>query len=361
MEYDNFNSMINKSINSLVKDAVRVSIKNPGMLKFLLKSLLKQKRAARLREENEKLGIHVPPFMIASITHKCNLKCKGCYAKAQHRGNNAEMNSDKLEGVLKEADELGISIVLLAGGEPLVREQEIFQITKKFPQIIFPMFTNGMLIDNDAIEALSVQRNIVPVISIEGHEEDTDLRRGEGTYKRIIKLLEEFKNKDIFYGVSITMTSRNYDVVSSEEFIKDLINKGNKLFFYVEYVPVKEGTEDLILSEEQRMYIPALMDSLRSRFQSLFIAFPGDEEALGGCLAAGRGFVHVSPEGNLEPCPFVPFSDTNLKDKSLKEALKSDFLRKIRQNHQLLTEEHGGCALWENREFVEALLKGDVN
>ena len=357
MEYDNFNKMINTSINNLVKDAVRVSIKNPEMLKFLLKSVVKQKRAAKLREENEKLGVHVPPFMITSITHKCNLKCKGCYAQAQHEGNTAEMNSDKLEGLLKEAAELGVSIVLLAGGEPLVRKQEIFQITKKFPQIIFPMFTNGILIDNETIENLSIQRNLIPVVSIEGYEGDTDIRRGEGTYKRIMKLLEEFKSKNIFYGVSITITSLNYNTVSNDDFIEDLINKGNKLFFYVEYVPVKEGTEELILTEEQRLYISELMNSLRSKFQSLFIAFPGDEEALGGCLAAGRGFVHVSPEGNLEPCPFAPFSDTNLKDKSLKEALKSDFLKKIRQNHQLLTEEQGGCALWENREFVESLLK----
>lgn len=357
MGYTSFNNMINKSIDNLVKNALWVSTQNPSMRKFLLKNLHKQRKAAKTREANEKSGIHVPPFMIASITHKCNLKCKGCYAQAHHSGNSSEMDANKLEELLTEANELGISIVLLAGGEPLVRKQELFQITKKFPHIIFPLFTNGLLIDNLTVEALSEQRNVIPVVSIEGHETQTDFRRGTGTYQSIKNVFETLHAKGIFYGTSITLTSNNYDTVSSDDFIKELTDKGCKLFFFVEYVPVKEDTSDWVLTETQRLYIPMLMSSLRNKFRSLFIAFPGDEEALGGCLAAGRGFVHVSPEGNLEPCPFAPFSDTNLKEKSLKDALKSDFLQEIRKNHHLLTEEHGGCALWENRVFVESLLR----
>ena len=89
----------------------------------------------------------------------------------------------------------------------------------------------------------------------------------------------------------------------------------------------------------------------------LFVAFPGDEEMYGGCLAAGRGFVHISPEGRLEPCPFSPFSDISLKDVSLREALRSPLLRTIRESDAHLRETRGGCALWEQRDWVGSLLQ----
>jgi MoaA/NifB/PqqE/SkfB family radical SAM enzyme len=88
----------------------------------------------------------------------------------------------------------------------------------------------------------------------------------------------------------------------------------------------------------------------------LFIAFPGDEDQYDGCLAAGRGFLHINPSGKVEPCPFAPFSDTDLRYGSLRDALNSDFLRNIRENHHLLKEGEGGCALWANRDWVAGIL-----
>ena len=95
--------------------------------------------------------------------------------------------------------------------------------------------------------------------------------------------------------------------------------------------------------------------ALNTTYPALFIGFPGDETAFGGCLAAGRGFIHVSPSGDLEACPAAPFSDTNLARVSLSEALKSPLLHRIRSNHHLLTETNGGCALWKNRQWIQAL------
>ncbi len=98
-------------------------------------------------------------------------------------------------------------------------------------------------------------------------------------------------------------------------------------------------------------------DSFRSKYQALFIAIPGDEGEIGGCLSAGRGFVHISADGNVEPCPFAPYSDTNLRDSSLKDALQSEFLKAIRQNLYQLHETAGDCALWVKRIWVRSLLK----
>jgi MoaA/NifB/PqqE/SkfB family radical SAM enzyme len=85
---------------------------------------------------------------------------------------------------------------------------------------------------------------------------------------------------------------------------------------------------------------------------------PGDEEEIGGCLSAGKGFIHISADGNVEPCPFAPYSDTNLRESSLREALQSEFLREIRENHERLSEAEGGCALWVERAWVRSLLHG---
>jgi MoaA/NifB/PqqE/SkfB family radical SAM enzyme len=97
------------------------------------------------------------------------------------------------------------------------------------------------------------------------------------------------------------------------------------------------------------------MDSLRRRNRVLFVAVPGDEKQFGGCLAAGKGFVHISAEGNVEACPFAPYSDSNLRNMSLREALQSRLLKAIRDNQESLQEGQGGCALWDRREWVQSL------
>ena len=164
------------------------------------------------------------------------------------------------------------------------------------------------------------------------------------------------RSAGVFWGASLTLTRGNFDTVASEEYIRYLVDKGCRLFMMVEYTPVGEGTEDWVLTNEQRADLLAATNAFRAKLPGLFIAFPGDEEQFGGCLAAGRGFVHISPEGNLEPCPFSPYSDANLWDVSLKEGLQSHFLRAIRQNHSQLNETAGGCALWTEREWVRSLL-----
>jgi MoaA/NifB/PqqE/SkfB family radical SAM enzyme len=347
--------LMNDTIKDIFKTALRITIKNPSQAGFFVKTIARQRNAAKIREKWQDEGVRVPPLMIFSVTNQCNLQCPGCYAMAHERPMDEEMSPEKIKNVFEEANELGISFVLLAGGEPLVKP-EILEISKDFPQIIFPLFTNGLLIDDDITQKLKKYKNIVPIISMEGYQEDTDGRRGKGVYEHLQRTISNINNNGIFSGISLTMTRSNFATVTKEEFVQSLIDLGCKIFFFVEYNPVKEGTEDWILTDQQRVTVPDLMDSLRREFPGVFLAFPGDEEEFGGCLSAGRGFIHVSPEGNLEPCPFAPYSDTNLRDMTLKEALKSDFMKKIRENHQELTETNGGCALWEKREWVQSLL-----
>lgn len=352
---------MNGSIRNVFRDswraAWRVILKDPRAAAFIVRAAALQKRAARLRAQQEGQGVHVPPFMIVSITHQCNLQCKGCYARAQHRGAGSEMTEGKLRGVLNEARELGISVILLAGGEPFTR-REILAVTRDYPEMIFLIFTNGLLINDDTIRVLRTQRHVIPVISLEGHAATTDARRGAGVFEQLSQTLAKMKRRGLFFGTSLTTTCDNFSVITSESYVRKLMELGSRIFYYVEYVPVEPGTEGLVLSVPDRQKLLTVLDDFRRRLPGLFIAFPGDEESFGGCLAAGRGFVHISPEGSVEPCPFAPFSDADLGRMSLKEALGSELLRTIRESDQLHAAEEnaGGCVLWEKREWVKSLL-----
>ncbi len=352
----NFRKVLNESLNIFFKDALRVTLTNPSQAYFFLRTVRWQKKAARIRSNWEKQGIHIPPIMIFSVTNRSNLHCKGCYHQALRPSSQAEMSEDKLTSIIAEARELGIYFVVIAGGEPLVR-REILDITKGFPEIIFLLFTNGLLINEEILMRLKGQKNVVPVISLEGYEADTDGRRGKGVYEGLQRIVRKLKNQGIFWSVSLTVTRSNFSTVTNEQFVENLVGLGCRLFFFVEYTPVSERTKDWLLTDQQRARLLTLRNSLRLRFAALFIAVPGDEEEIGGCLSAGRGFVHISAEGNVEPCPFAPYSDTNLRDSSLKEALQSEFLKTIRQNHEHLSETEGGCALWVKRAWVRSLLQ----
>ncbi|MDD4876966.1 MAG: radical SAM protein [Dehalococcoidales bacterium] len=352
----NFSQVISKSLRVFFKDALWATLTNPRQAYFFLRTIRWQQKAAGSRSYWEKQGIHVPPIMIFSITNKCNLHCKGCFNQSIRKLTETELSEGKLRNILSEAKELGISFVVISGGEPLIRP-EILDIIKDFPSIIFLVFTNGLLINEDMIKKIKKQRNFVPVISLEGNETETDGRRGANVYKRLQNIVKRLKDESIFWSVSLTLTNLNYSTITEENFIKNLVNLKCKLFFFVEYTPIQEGTEEWILNDEQRTALITARDKFRSKFPALFIAIPGDEEEIGGCLSAGRGFIHINTQGDVEPCPFAPYSDTNLRDSSLKEALQSTFLKNIRQNSEQLSEAEGGCALWVKREWVRSLLQ----
>jgi len=291
------------------------------------------------------------------MTNRCNLRCTGCYARAHGLTSVDGMEKGDWVRVFREAETLGVSIVLLAGGEPFLRA-DLLDITAEFPRLVFPVFTNGLALAEPVIGRLREQPQVIPVISLEGDAKQTDARRGPGVFGWLEGVMERLRRGRVFFGISVTVHRQNADLVTDPVFIRRLFGTGCRLFFYVEYTPVEENTEHLVLTEVQRYTVRKVADTLRREFRGIFIVFPGDEEPYGGCLAAGRGFIHIGANGNVEPCPFAPYSDTGVKTGSLEAALQSDLLEKIRLNHDRLTETRGGCALWNQREWVKALARG---
>lgn len=321
----------------------------------LAEAVLFQRRQAKRREAAKQRGLVVPPILIASLTRRCNLNCAGCYSHALRPSlpevNRQELSDDRFMILFEEAVELGVGSIFLAGGEPLLRRR-LVERASKLKGMLLPLFTNGTLID-DAIIDLAAEGSIVPILSIEGEEWQTDGRRGPGIHATALEWMKEMKRQKIICGASLTLTSQNADIVLVSGYLNNLANLGISVLFIVEYVPVSPGTEKLILSELQR---DRLNEPGRfSRLPFPVIVLPGDEEAYGGCLAAGRGFVHLSPEGRIEACPFAPFSDMSVADHTLAESLGSPMLAAIRERHGELTETKGGCALWNRGGWISSL------
>jgi MoaA/NifB/PqqE/SkfB family radical SAM enzyme len=266
------------------------------------------------------------------------------------------MDAATLDRIVSEAAGLGISVIVISGGEPLIRKDEILALAKKFPEILFPVFTNGFAIDDGFARGCAERNNVVPIISVEGFREETDRRRGTGVYDRVMNACGRLRENRVFFGCAVTVTSQNLGVAVSGRFVKEMTGTGTRTVVYVEYVPVEAGTDYLVLSPTQQKDLHAAINRLNTDHPALFFGFPGDEAMYGGCLAAGRGFVHINPSGSLEACPAAPFSDTNLTRVPLREALKSPLLQELRSHHGILTESAGGCALWKNREWIKGTL-----
>lgn len=350
-------------VERVVKDSLRATLKDPKESIFMGKFALATKKASGTRKKYESEGLHVPPFLIASITSNCNLHCAGCYSRENEATKDCEpvnqLSDENWMQIFDEADDLGISFILLAGGEPLLRKGVIKAAAKK-DNILFPIFTNGVFISDEYFDLFDKNRNLVPIMSIEGHREATDSRRGVGIYDKLISNMEIFKKNGQIFGNSVTVTTENFDDVLSDDFISMLQGYGCKAVIYVEYVPVSDDSKELALSEEQEELLRSRIDKLREDYQDMvFIAFPGDEKSSGGCVAAGRGFFHINSHGGAEPCPFSPYSDTNIMDTGLKGAISSK-LFKVLQSGDILKDDHvGGCVLFDRRDQVEAIVAGN--
>ena len=351
---------VTKGVENVVRDALKATMKDPRESAFMLKFAASSKIASKKRREAENAGEHIPPFLIASITSQCNLHCAGCYSRC----NNATVDAvpvEQLTGeewlrIFDEADELGVSFILLAGGEPMLR-RDIIEAAGKKPGILFPIFTNGTFIDKRYFELFDRCRNLVPILSIEGEKEATDVRRGKGVYESLIRNMDEFQRRGLIFGASVTVTTANLREVSSDAFLKKLSDRGCKAVVFVEFVPVTEESRELAPGDAERETLRREIARLREEHpEMVYISFPGDEKSSGGCVAAGRGFFHINSHGGAEPCPFSPYSDVNIKNSSLREALHSPLFTALRSGDLLLDDHAGGCVLYEKRAQVEALL-----
>ncbi len=347
-------------VETIVKGAVRATLKDPKESAFMARYALASRASSKRRADLEAQGEHIPPFLIASITSSCNLHCAGCYARENHICSDekayAQLSAEEWDTIFREAKDLGIGFILLAGGEPMMRK-DILLKAAEIPEILFPVFTNGTLMSDSYLQLFDKARNLVPIFSIEGDERKTDERRGAGIYQSLIRAMDRIKENHLIFGASVTVTTSNLNEVVSDDFISVLQERGCKVVIYVEFVPVTHDSTELAPQDAERAFLKNKLMALREQYpEMLFISFPGDEKSSGGCLAAGRGFFHINSHGGAEPCPFSPYSDINVRDTSVREALHSRLFTALQDGDVLMEEHTGGCVLFERRNQVEALL-----
>ena len=105
-ENTDFRFVLNDTLKIFFKDFIKVSLKHPSQAIFFYKTYRWQKKAVKTREIWQQKGVPVPPIMLFSITHKCNLNCKGCYEKTIRPAAKEELTDKELGDILKQAHEL---------------------------------------------------------------------------------------------------------------------------------------------------------------------------------------------------------------------------------------------------------------
>lgn len=367
MEDFRLEEYLSRGTQRIVNEILKASVDNPRQSIFMVQYAGAAWAAEKVRRKAEEKGEHIPPFLIASIARECNLHCKGCYARAnescsgtcsgsEQNGHAGQLSREQWGGIFSQARELGIGFILLAGGEPFTRK-DILEEAGRYRQILFPVFTNGTMLDASYLKLFADCRNLIPVLSIEGDQETTDERRGRGVYQKLMKAMEDLKGRGIMFGASVTVTKENMKEVTSDGFLDGLLQRGCRAVIFVEYVPADGSTYHLAPGEEDRIYMENRLRELREQKDGmLYISFPGDEKSSGGCLAAGRGFFHINAAGGAEPCPFSPYSDTSLLNTTLRDALKSPLFVRLKEKGILNREHTGGCVLFGQENLVKMLL-----
>lgn len=301
----------------------------------------------RQAKSREKYQCNIPWAILMDPTSACNLSCIGCWA-AEY-GNKSNMSYETLNDIITQGKKLGTYMYIYSGGEPLVRKDDIIKLCEVHSDCEFLSFTNATLIDEAFADEMLRVKNFVPAISIEGFEAETDFRRGKGTYQRIIQAMAILKEKKLPFGISCCYTNKNAEIIGSEEYIDDMIEKGAKFAWFFTYMPVgMDAVPELMASASQREFMYHQIRKFRETKPIFTMDFWNDGEYVKGCIAGGRNYLHINANGDIEPCAFIHYSDSNIYDKTLLEAYQSPLFMKYRQQQPFNENHLRPCPLLDN-------------
>ena len=301
-------------------------------------------------------GCNIPTALLIDPTSACNLKCTGCWA-AEY-GNKLNMSYEELNSIIEQGKELSIYFYLYSGGEPLVRKEDLIRLCEAHPDCQFGAFTNGTLIDEAFADELFRVKNFIPILSVEGFEEDTDFRRGAGTFKKVEFAMAMLREKRLPFGVSCCYTSKNTEMIGSEEYFDQMVAWGAKFAWFFTYMPIgKEAVPELMVSAEQRAFMYEQVRKFRETKPIFTLDFWNDGEYAEGCIAGGRRYLHINANGDMEPCAFIHYSDSNIREKTLIEALKSPLFMAYHDNQPFNNNHLRPCPLLDNPDALVEMVE----
>lgn len=302
---------------------------------------------------------NIPWVVLLDPTSACNLKCKGCWA-AEY-GYKSNLSLDEMRKIIFECKELGTHFFMFTGGEPLIRKKDLITLALENQDCIFLAFTNGTLVDEEFCLDLKKCKNFGLALSIEGTEETNDERRGDGVYNKTLDAMAVLKKHGCIFGTSICYTSRNYEAVTSDEFYDKMIECGAKYMWYFHYMPVGgDADTELLLTPEQREHVYRSVREKRNNKtgKPIFtVDFQNDAEFVGGCIAGGRNYFHINSEGDAEPCVFIHYSDSNIREKSILECLKSPLFNEYYKGQPFNKNMLRPCPMLENPQALRKMVE----
>ncbi len=304
----------------------------------------------------EKEGCNVPWAILLDPTSACNMHCIGCWA-AEY-GHNLNLTLEDLDSIVRQGKELGVYFYIYTGGEPLVRKKDLIRLCEMHPDCEFLSFTNGTLIDEQFCADMLRVKNFVPAISLEGGEEANDARRGEGCYQAVKHAMEILKANRLPFGISTCYTSANYEDITSEEFMDYIIDSGALFIWFFHYMPVgNDAAVELLPSPEQRKEIMQRIRGFRQTKAIFSMDFQNDGQYVGGCIAGGRYYLHINAKGDVEPCVFIHYSNCNIHDTTLLDALKSPLFMAYHNGQPFNQNKLQHCPMLENPECLREMVK----
>ena len=310
------------------------------------------------RRTSEKLGCGIPWIILFDPTSACNLHCTGCWASEYSRQLN--LSFEDMDKIVSEGKELGIHAYIMTGGEPMVRKKDVIRLAEKHWDCGFMLFTNGTLVDQQFCDDMRRCKNIILSMSIEGLEAATDDRRGAGVFQKVMDSMELMRKNGLVYGTSICYTSQNYKAVTSDEFYDFLIDKGVAFTWYFHYMPVgMDAAMDLVPTPEQREYMYHRIRAVRNweGGKPIFcMDFQNDGEFVSGCIAGGKYYCHINPNGDMEPCVFIHYSGANIHDMSLLECLQQPLFRQYQAHQPFNKNKLQPCPMLENPEKLREMV-----
>lgn len=310
------------------------------------------------RKEKE-LGMKIPWIILFDPTSACNLHCAGCWASEYTKTLN--LSYEDMNNLVCQGKELGVHEYLMTGGEPLCRKKDIVALAKEHPDCGFMIFTNGTLIDEPFCEDILDCKNILLILSIEGFEAATDGRRGNGVFRKVTDSMELMKEKGLVFGTSVCYTRNNIDAVTSDEFFDFLIRKGAAFSWYFHYMPVgNDAAPELIPTAAQREYMYHRIREVRGLEggKPIFLMdFQNDGEFVGGCIAGGKYYCHINPNGDVEPCVFIHYSSANIHDMPLKECLEQPLFKAYQEGQPFNENMLRPCPMLENPQYLRSIIE----
>lgn len=299
------------------------------------------------KEMRKKYSCNIPWAILMDPTSACNLHCKGCWA-AEY-GHKMNLSLEELDDIINQGTKLGTHMYIYSGGEPTVRKDDIIRLCERHPECAFLAFTNGTLIDDAFADEMLRVKNFVPAISVEGFEESTDARRGEGTYKKIIEAMQRLKERKLLFGISCCYTSQNTEVIGSEEYFDAMIELGAKFIWLFTYMPIgASAVPELLATAKQRKFMYEQIAKFRQTKPIFTMDFWNDGAAVGGCIAGGRCYCHINANGDIEPCAFIHYSDSNIREKTLLEAYQSPLFMAYHNNQPFNENMLRPCPVLDN-------------